>query len=222
MREVRDIATLSGRVMCIFNSKKASGIYERTLPAAALRLFKIIQFWVWDLEVAVVVPKRKTAGHTRMGVYYSYIRIFQLRKKKFFLAGVNFQKKKSTSTVQVLWTFNFKINMAITFTVHTPNYSCHLCTPRTSKKVEPINIFRGNLRKKQESWGHLIPLGGSGCVRTPLALTSMKKVGHSNRISQGDLFTPHLSLLRWNATSLSALLGTAGAGWHPRAARSFG
>lgn len=41
-------------------------------------------------------------------------------------------------------------------------------------------------------------MGGSGCVRTPLALAGMKKVGHSNRISQGDLFTPHLSRLPSN------------------------
>lgn len=34
--------------------------------------------------MAEVVPKRKTAGHTRMGVDYSYIRMFQFKKKKGF------------------------------------------------------------------------------------------------------------------------------------------
>lgn len=50
------------------------------------------------------------------------------------------------------------------------------------------------MTKKREGLGHVIPLGGSGCVGTSPALTSMKRARRSNRISQGDLFTLHLSL----------------------------
>lgn len=61
----------------------------------------------------------------------------------------------------------------------------------------------------------------AGYVRTTLALTSVKRVRFSNRISQGDLFTPHLSPLPCHtAFLLFSPLGTAGAGWHPRAARA--
>lgn len=49
--------------------------------------------------------------------------------------------------------------MAITFTVYRPDYSCHLCTPRTSEKVEPINIFRENLRKKTGKLGPFDTIG---------------------------------------------------------------
>lgn len=52
--------------------------------------------------------------------------------------------------------------MAITFTVYRPDYSCHLCTPRSSEKVEPINIFRENLRKKT---GKLGPFDTIGLLR---------------------------------------------------------
>lgn len=55
----------------------------------------------------------------------------------------------------------------------------------------------------------MIPLGGWVYVRTPLALTSMERVRHSNRISRGDLFTPHLSLLPCHAAPLPVSLPLA-------------
>lgn len=48
----------------------------------------------------------------------------------------------------------------------------------------------------------MIPLGGSGYVRTSPALTRMKRARRSNKISQGDLFTPHLSPVPCHAAFL--------------------
>lgn len=174
MRELWDIAALSGRLMCIFNLKKALSIYE--IPAAeTLRFLTLtIEFWAWVLQKESWLCWQLQGKHLVTQDYlftthFSQVtKILTLEKKRSwlvcFFADVNLQRGSASVGHVVLLKISFqnKYGYIYFFTGSRPDYSCRLCIPRTSEKVKPRNIFRRNPKKKTGKFG---PCDTTGWLR---------------------------------------------------------